>query len=306
MSEDPYDILGIKRDAAQGEVQNAFRKLAKKLHPDLHPGDKSAEDRFKQISAAYQLLSDEEKRARFDRGEIDMAGAEQAPRDFYRQYASAGGPNDPYHSGAGFADFGEADDLFSRFFSQRSARGAFRSRGADRRFTMDIDFLLAVNGGKSHVRLPDGSSLEVTVPPGTHDGQMLRLRGKGEPGYGGGAPGDALIELHIRPHPFFIRDNGDIHIDLPISLSEAVLGGKVRVPTPSGAVQLTIPPNLSSGKRLRIKGKGVPKRSGGAGDIYVTLKIVLPEVADPDLTAFVKGWKAGQAQNPRRHLEGEQ
>ncbi|MGI0526734.1 DnaJ domain-containing protein [Rhizobium giardinii] len=182
------------------------------------PGDKSAGARFKQISAAYQLLSDEEKRARFDRGEIDLTGAEQAQRNFYRQYASAAGPNDAYHSGAGFADFGEADDLFSRFFSQRSARG---------------DFLLAVNGGKSHVSLPDGSSLEVTVPPGARDGQTLRLRGKGEPGYGSGAPGDALIEVHVRPHPFFVRNNDDIHIDLPISLSEAVLGGTIRVPTPS-------------------------------------------------------------------------
>lgn len=306
MSGDPYQILGVKRDATQSEIQSAFRKLAKKLHPDLNPGDKSAEERFKQASAAYELLGDEEKRGRFDRGEIDMTGAEKAPRNFYRQYASAGGSDDPYASGAGFADFGEAEDLFSRFFSQRSSREAFRSRGVDRHFSMEVDFLLAVNGGKSQVRMPDGTSLEVTVPAGTRDGQTLRLRGKGEPGMGGGPAGDALIAVQVRPHPYFVRENDDIRVDLPVSLSEAVLGGKVRVPTPDGAVQLTLPPNSNTGKTLRVKGKGAPNRHGGRGDLYVTLKIVLPEQADPELAAFVEQWKAGKAQNPRRHMESGQ
>ena len=270
MSQDPYELLGVKRDATQKDIQSAFRKLAKKLHPDLNPGDKKAEERFKEISTAYEILSDEEKRGRFDRGEIDITGAERAQRNYYRDYASKSGPGDPYHNSAGFADFGDADDIFANFFSRRAGGGQNHGRGRDRQFSMEVDFLEAANGTRTEVKLPNGPALDVQIPPGTRDGQTLRLRGKGEPGIGGGPAGDALIEIRVRPHRFFTRDGDDIRLELPISLSEAVLGGKVRVPTPSGAVNLTLPPHSNSGKVLRLKGKGVAKPGGEHGDVSVS------------------------------------
>jgi DnaJ-class molecular chaperone len=300
MSGDPYEILGVKKDASQKEIQSAFRKLAKKYHPDLNPGDKKAEERFKEISTANEILGDEEKRKRFDRGEIDMSGAEQQ-RNFYREYASA---DSPYYNSSGFADFGEADDLFSSFFSRRGGRGGFRAKGADLHFQMEVDFLDAVNGTTTSVQLPSGPKLEVKIPAGTSDGQTLRLRGKGEAGLGGEPAGDALIAVHVRPHAFFVRDGDDIRLELPISLTEAVLGGRVRVPTPSGPVYMTLKPNSNTGMTLRLKGKGVPKRGGEHGDVYVSLKIVLPDAPDAELTEFVKTWNQANAHDPRRHLEG--
>lgn len=306
MSQDPYELLGVKRDATQKDIQTAFRKLAKKLHPDLNPGDKNAEAKFKEISGAYELLSDDEKRARFDRGEIDMTGAEQSPREFYRDYAAASGPGDPYHHGGGFADFGDADDIFASFFSRRAKTGggyALRVPGRDRHFSLEIDFLDAVKGTKKQVKLPEGPIIEVKIPAGTRDGQTLRLRGKGEPGSGGGPDGDALVDIRVRPHHFFTRDADDIRLELPIAVNEAVLGGKIRVPTPFGQVNLTLPPNSSSGKVVRIKGKGVPRANGSAGDVYVTLRIVLPDHPDDELTTFMKGWSPKTPQNPRRRME---
>ena len=303
MSQDPYELLGVKRDATQKDIQSAFRKLAKKLHPDLNPGDKKAEERFKEISTAYEILSDEEKRGRFDRGEIDITGAERAQRNYYRDYASKSGPGDPYHNSAGFADFGDADDIFANFFSRRAGGGQNHGRGRDRQFSMEVDFLEAANGTRTEVKLPNGPALDVQIPPGTRDGQTLRLRGKGEPGIGGGPAGDALIEIRVRPHRFFTRDGDDIRLELPISLSEAVLGGKVRVPTPSGAVNLTLPPHSNSGKVLRLKGKGVAKPGGEHGDVYISLKIVLPDAPDERLRAFMKEWAAANSYDPRKNME---
>uniref|UniRef100_UPI003101953D DnaJ C-terminal domain-containing protein n=1 Tax=Neorhizobium sp. EC2-8 TaxID=3129230 RepID=UPI003101953D len=307
MSQDPYELLGLKRTATQKEIQSAFRQAAKKLHPDLNPGDKKAEAKFKEISAAYELLSDEEKRSRFDRGEIDMTGAEQAPRNFYREYASASRPGDAYHNGAGFADFGDGDDIFASFFSRRSGgrrSHQFRAPGNDRHFSMEIDFLDAVNGTKTQLTLPQGSTLDVQIPPGTRDGQTLRLRGMGDPGAGGGPAGDALIDIAVRPHPLYTREGNDIRLDVPITIREAVLGGTVRVPTPSGPVNLKLPPNSSSGKVFRLTGRGVRKRGGQAGDVYVTVKIVLPDAPDAALKAFVESWAGGVDHNPRRNMEG--
>ncbi|TAX85204.1 J domain-containing protein [Rhizobium leguminosarum] len=303
MSQDPYELLGVKRDATQKDIQSAFRKLAKKLHPDLNPGDKRAEEQFKEISAANEILSDEENRGRFDRGEIDITGAERAQRNYYRDYASKNGPGDPYHNSAGFADFGDADDVFANFFSRRAGGGQTRGRGRDRQFSMEVDFLEAVNGTRTEIKLPSGPALDVQIPPGTRDGQTLRLRGKGEPGIGGGPAGDALIEIRVRPHSFFLRDGDDIRLELPISLSEAVLGGKVRVPTPSGPVNLTLPPHSNSGKVLRLKGKGVVKRGGEHGDVYISLKIVLPDAPDERLTAFMKEWATANSHDPRKNME---
>ncbi len=307
MSRDPYDILGVTRNATQKEIRSAFRKLAKKLHPDLNPGDKNTEAKFKEISTAYELLGDSEKRARFDRGEIDMTGGEQAPRNFYREYASASSPGEPFRSGGGFAGFGDADDIFASFFSRRArAPGAspFHAPGRDRHFSMQIDFLDAVKGTKTKVELPEGPALDVQIPTGTRHGQTLRLRGKGEPGSGGGPAGDALISISVRPHRYFTRDGDDIRLELPITLREAVLGGKVRVPTPSGPVDLALPPNSSSGKVLRIRSRGVPRGNAGAGDVYVTLKIVLPDRPDDELASFMKRWASGTTQRPRKDMEG--
>ncbi|HUH48303.1 MAG TPA: J domain-containing protein [Mycoplana sp.] len=303
MSRSPYEVLGVGKNATRKDIQSAYRRLAKKLHPDLNPGDKDAEDRFKAISAAYALLGDEEKRGKYDRGEIDETGAETPPRHFYRDYASADDTAGRYESAHSFSDFGAADDIFSGFFSRRS-HGQRQAKGRDAYFSMELDFLEAANGAKKQISLPDGPPIDLTIPPGTRDGQTLRLRGKGEPGLNGAPAGDARIEIRVRSHSFYKQDGDDVRYEVPISLSEAVLGGKIRVPTLDGAVNVTIPANSNTGKVLRLKGKGLHKPGGGHGDAYVTLQVMLPTAADPELTAFVQGWEAGKAQRPRKHMGG--
>jgi DnaJ-class molecular chaperone len=299
MRTDPYEILGISRNATQKEVQAAFRKLAKKYHPDLNPADKKAESLFKEITAANQILGDEEKRARFDRGEIDINGVEQAPRYHYsRAGASEGG----FYDDGAFADIGGFEDLFASFMSRRGGANEFRSRGSDLQFSMEVDFLDAVNGSTKTVTLPDGQTLDVRIPAGIRDGQTLRLRGKGSPGLGVSAAGDALIEIRVKPHRCFTRDGDDIRMDLPVTIAEAVLGGKVKVPTPAGPVQVTLKPHSNSGTVLRLRGKGVPKRDGGHGDMLVTLRIVLPDTPDPELTAFAQAWSSKNATDPRKGM----
>ena len=304
MSADPYQVLGVARDASQDEIRKAYRKLAKKLHPDLNPGNKDAEERFKEVSGAYDILGDAEKRARFDRGEIDATGAERPQQNYYRDFADSGGAAQEgarrYESAEGYADFAETDDILAELFGQARGRGAkSRMRGPDIPFHLHVDFLDAVNGATRRLSLPDGSTLDVAIPPGIRDGQILRLKGKGRPGIGGGPPGDALIEIEIVPHPVFTRQGDDIRLDLPISLTEAVLGGRVDVPTPTGPVTMTIPKGSSSGTVLRIRGKGVAKRDGTRGDEYVTVRIVLPARPDPALESFIAGWEAGRSFNPR-------
>lgn len=302
MSRSPYEVLGVSKNATQKDLQSAYRKLAKKLHPDLNPGDKEAEDRFKAVSAAYAILGDEEKRGKYDRGEIDETGADTPPRQYYRDYASAGDTGARYDGGHSFSDFGD-DDIFQSFFSQRG-RSQQSAKGHDSHYTMEIDFLEAANGAKKQISLPNGPPLDLTIPPGTRDGQTLRLRGKGEPGFNGGAAGDARIEIRVRPHPFYRQDGDDVRYEVPVSLAEAVLGGKIRVPTLDGAVNVTIPANSNTGKTLRLKGKGLHKSGGGHGDAYVTLQVMLPPTPDPELAAFVEGWDAGKAHAPRKHMGG--
>ena len=297
MPADPYQTLGVKKDASQDEIQKAYRRLAKKLHPDLNPGNKQAEEQFKEVSQAYDLLGDADKRARFDRGEIDASGAERPRQRYYRDFAEGASS---YSTDSGFADFG-ADDFLSEIFG-RQARGNLRMRGQDVQYRLPLGFLDAINGGKQQLTLPDGSVLDVTIPPGTRDGQVLRLRGKGRPGIGGGPAGDALIEIEVRPHHIFTRKGDDIHVELPISLKEAVLGGKVSVPTPSGAVTMTVPKWSNTGTVLRLKGQGVPKRGGGRGDEYVALKVMLPERPDPELEKFVSQWVPADAHGPRQAM----
>jgi DnaJ-class molecular chaperone len=288
LSGDPYEILGVKKDASEEEIQKAYRRLAKKLHPDLNPGDKAAESKFKEVAAAYDLLGDADKRARFDRGEIDASGAERPRHRSYRDYAQAG--EHSYSSGAGFADFGDSDDVFAEIFGRRSG-GTIRLRGQDALYRLDLDFLDAVNGARKTITLPDGVALEVKIPAGTRDGQVLRLRAKGHPGIGGGPPGDALVEVSVKPHPLFRRDGDDIRIELPIGLKEAVQGGKVEVSTPTGPVTMTIPKWSNSGSILRLRAKGVVRPDGSRGDQYVTLKVMLPTQPDPELASFVARWQ---------------
>ncbi|WP_119270564.1 DnaJ C-terminal domain-containing protein [Taklimakanibacter deserti] len=296
---DPYETLGVSKTASAEEVQKAYRQLAKKLHPDLNPGDKSAEEKFKDVTAAYDLLGDNEKRARFDAGEIDAQGAEKPQRRYYRDFADRG-ETGPFTSDSGYADLNDAD-ILSEIFGRRGAN--MKMRGGDVRYHLAVDFLSAVNGAKPQLALPDGSEITVTIPPGTRDGQVLRLKGKGRPGYNGGEPGDALIEIEVRPHPQFTRKDDDIHLELPISLAEAVLGGKVKAPTPSGAVMLSVPKGANSGTTLRLRGKGVAKANGGHGDQYVTLKVVLPDKPDPELEEFIARWSKAKAYDPRRTME---
>jgi DnaJ-class molecular chaperone len=294
---DPYEVLGVERVATQDEIRRVYRRLAKKLHPDINPGDKAGEARFKEISAAYDLLSDEDKRRRFDAGEIDATGVER-PRErrFYKDFAGAGGAA-AYDNRSGFADFAEADDLFADLLRRQR-----RARGADLRFTLAIEFLEAVNGTTKRIAMPGGAPLDVTIPPGIEHGETLWFGGKGGAPAGEGDPGDVLIRIAVKPHKFFVREGEDIHLELPITLKEAVLGAKVRVPTPTGTVLLTVPKWTNTGAMLRLKSKGVP-RSGGRGDQLVKLKVVLPDPPDAQLEAFLAAWTPAIEDDPRRGMQ---
>ncbi len=298
---DPYEILGVEKSATADEIQKAYRRLAKKLHPDLNPGNKEAEERFKEVAVAYGLLSDADKRRRFDSGEIDASGAERPRERFYRDFAGDAAAGGAYEDQSAFADLGDVDDLLAQLLG-RQARQARRGRGADLHFRLAIDFLDAVNGATQRLTLPEGGTLDVAIPPGIHEGQMLRLRGKGAPPPGEGEPGDALVEISIRPHRFFTRHGSDIHLDLPVTLAEAALGARIKVPTPSGPVMLTVPKASNTGTILRLKGKGVPGR-GGPGDQLIKVKVMLPDQPDPELEAFLANWKPGERYDPRRDMQ---
>ena len=259
------------------------------------------------ITAAYDILSDEEKRGRYDRGEIDASGQETPQQRYYREYAG-GQEGARYRSTAGYEDIGAFSDLFGDLFGERGGmgRGAggrrFSMRGQDAQYRLEVDFLDAVNGTKTRITLPDGGTLDVTIPPGVTDGQVLRLRGKGAPGLGEGEPGDALIEIGVKPHPVFKREGDDIVVEVPITFDEAVLGGKVEVPTIGGRVSVTVPPGANTGQTLRLKGRGI-KSKGGAGDQLVKLSVVLPERIDEDLKSFAERWRQGHRYDPRRKLK---
>ncbi len=303
MADDPYLLLGVPRGAAQDEIQKAFRKLAKELHPDLNPNDKTAPDRFKKVSAAYELLSDAQKRAQFDRGEIDGAGD---PRRGYNPFGGGrGGPRPG--SGAGGAGGPAGDMAFGDIFSDifggaRNRTGAAPNlKGQDVRYTLDVDFLEAVAGAKKRVSLPEGGVLDLAVPEGVEDGQVLRLKSKGRPSPRGGEAGDALVEIKVRTHRDFKRIGDDIALDLAITIYEAVLGEKVEVPTATGRVTLNIPKGTNSGTVFRLRGKGVRNLSTGAqGDQLVTVRIVLPETIDEGLSYFLSEWRQKNAYDPRK------
>jgi len=310
MADDPYSVLGVAKTASGADITKAYRKLAKKLHPDLNPGDKAAEEKFKQITAAYDIVGDEEKRGRYDRGEIDAGGQERPQQRYYREYAG-GDEGARYRSTAGYEDIGAFSDLFGDLFGERGgARGGgaggrrFSMRGQDAQYRLDVDFLDAVNGTKTRITLPDGGTLDVTIPPGVTDGQVLRLKGKGNPGMGEGGAGDALIEITVRPHAVFKREGDDILVEVPITLDEAVLGGKVEVATVTGRVFATVPPGSNTGQTLRLKGRGV-KRGAASGDQLVRLSVVMPERLDDDLKAFAEKWRESHRYDPRRKLKDQ-
>ena len=308
MAEDLYSVLGVPKTASAGDITKAYRKLAKKLHPDLNPGDEAAEEKFKKITAAYDILGDAEKRGRYDRGEIDASGQERPQQRYYREYAG-GQDGARYRSTAGFEDIGAFSDLFGDLFGERGGmreggRGGagFSMRGPDAQYRLEVDFLDAVNGTKTRITLPDGGTLDVAIPAGVTDGQVLRLKGKGGPGIGEGEPGDALIEISVRPHPVFKREGDDIIVEVPITFDEAVLGGKVEVPTIGGRVFATVPPGSNTGQTLRLKGRGIKTKSG-TGDQLVKLSVVLPERIDDDLKGFAETWREAHRYDPRRKLK---
>jgi DnaJ-class molecular chaperone len=298
---DPYEILGIARTASPEDIRKAYRRLAKKLHPDLNPGNKESEERFKELSAANELLADPDKRQRFDSGEIDASGVERTRQRFYKDFAAEAPAGHPYENRSGFADFADGGDIFAELF-RRQGRDAGRARGPDLHYRLSIEFLDAVNGGTKRLTLPEGGTLDVKIPSGIQEGQILRLRGKGAPSMGEGEAGDAVVEISINPHRFFARHGADIHVDLPVTLAEAALGARIRVPTPTGSVMLTVPKGSNTGAVLRLKGKGVP-RQGGHGDELVKLKVMLPAEPNPELEAFLTTWAPGASYDPRRDMQ---
>lgn len=308
-SDNPYKVLGVEPTATDKEIKAAYRKLAKELHPDLNPGDPKAEERFKAVSTAYSILGDKEKRAKFDRGEIDATGQETRREQYYRSYAGEG-PRTRYYSSGGFDDFAGESDLFSELFRRARGFGNDRGfsgpvRGQDAHYQMTIDFLEAARGAKKRLTMPDGSTLDVTVPAGLRDGQTIRLKGKGSPGLNGGPAGDAYVQIDVRPHRVFRSEGNDILIELPISLDEAVLGAKVELPTIHGKISMIIPPGSSSGQVLRLKGKGIAAgKSAPAGDQLVRLKVVLPKKIDPELRDFMEKWRERNSYQVRQELEG--
>ncbi len=304
MAQDPYLELGVPRTASAEEIRRAFRKLAKQYHPDRNPGDKPAEERFKRVSGAFDILGDEDKRKKFDRGEIDADGRE-INRGFAGDPFSRGG-FDP-RGGAAGAQFEGVDlnDILGEVFGGRGggARGGFGgfggpTKGQDVRAQVAIDLEEAILGGRKRIAFADGRTLDITIPKGATEGQVLRLKGQGSPGRAG--PGDALIELNIRPHPVFRREGESLVMDLPVSVPDAVLGAKIEAPTPDGPVTLTVPKASNAGSTLRLKGRGLPDGKGGRGDLLARLQIVLPEAADPELERFAETWRKQRPYSPRK------
>lgn len=314
MTQDPYAALGLSKNATADEIKKAYRKIARTNHPDLNPDDTVAEARFKDAGRAHDLLKDPEQRRRFDAGEIDATGAEQAPRGYYRDEARR--PQNPYtqsRSAFGGDPFGQgfdADEFFANFAHSRASGQGGHFGGAppgdrpgqDTQYRLAVPFLDAATGTKTRITMPNGKTLEVSIPEGARDGQTLRLRNKGEPGLGAGPPGDAFIVLDVAPSADFQREGDDILVSLPISIDEAILGGKVPVNTVTGAVNVTVPAGANSGQVLRLKGRGVKGRSG-KGDQRITLRIMSPPKIDDDLKHFMESWRADHAYDPRAGKE---
>jgi DnaJ-class molecular chaperone len=307
LANDPYKELGVARGASADEVRKAFRKLAKQLHPDQNPGDKAAEERFKRVSAAFDILGDVEKRKKFDAGQIDADG-----RETFHGFGGAGGAGgNPFGQGSPFGqggfraqpggfehqfEGGDFGDILSEMFGggARGGRGGFGAgpapKGQDLRAEVQVSVEDAVKGAKRRIAFSDGRTIEVTIPKGAAEGQVLRLRGQGNQGRGGA--GDALIELHIAPHPIFRREGANLVMDVPVTVPDAVLGGKIEAPTPDGPVTLTVPKGANSGQTLRLKGRGLGDGAGKRGDLLARLMVTLPDAIDDKLQTFAEAWRA--------------
>jgi DnaJ-class molecular chaperone len=320
---DPYEVLGVPRGATAAAIKSAYRKLAKKHHPDANTNDPKSAARFSEINSANEIIGDEEKRKQFDRGEIDADGKPRFqgfpggdPRG--RRAGPGGFESYTFRSGGGAGPGGSGgggfEDILNSMFGGAAGRGARPGAGNNFEFdtggvavdldlsvTMTVSLEEAVNGAEKRVRLPSGKELNVKIPAGVTAGQQIRLKGQGESATGH-RPGDLLITVNVAPHAFFKVDGSDLRVDLPITLYEAVLGGKVRVPTLGNAVELSIPKNTSSGRTFRLKGKGLPKPAGAAGDLFVTTRIMLPDGNDSELEALMQKWRDGHPYNPRSDL----
>jgi DnaJ-class molecular chaperone len=318
---DPYEVLGVQRGASAAAIKSAYRKLAKKHHPDNNKNDPKSAARFAEINSANEIIGDEDKRKQFDRGVIDAEGKPRFqgfPGGDPRGRAGPGG-FESYSfrtgGGPGGAGAGGFEDILNSMFGGAAARGGARAGRAtpfefetggigldlDLNVAMTVTLEEAVKGGEKRVRLPTGKELNVKIPAGVVAGQQIRLKGQGETA-AGHPPGDLLITVNIAPHPFFKIDGSDLRLDLPITLYEAVLGGKVRVPTLTSAVELSVPKNTSSGRTFRLKGKGMPNKTGAAGDLYVTTRIILPDGNDAELEALMQKWRDQHPYNPRSDL----
>ena len=317
MARDPYQELGVSRTAGADEIRKAFRKLAKQHHPDTNPNNKQAEERFKRVSAAFDILGDPDKRKKFDAGEIDADGRETA-RGFAGGGPWGGGPppggfsrrsSGPFNTES-FEGVDLGDILGEMFGGGRGGRtggggsggsggfGGFTQRGSDVRARLEIDLEDAIRGGKKRIAFSDGRTIDVTIPKGAQEGQTLRLKGQGHPGRGG--PGDAFIELSIAAHPIFRQEGEVLVMDVPVTVYDAVLGGKVEAPTPDGPVTLTVPKGANTGTRLRLKGRGLSDSKGHRGDLFARLTVVLPDTVDPELEAVAETWRQKRPYTPRR------
>jgi DnaJ-class molecular chaperone len=321
---DPYDVLGVAKTASPAEIKKAYRQLAKKFHPDRNKDDAKAKERFAEINSAYEIVGDETKKAQFDKGEIgpdgkprftgfEGFGAGAGPGGFTRGWRSGGGApgseqHYEYHFGneapGGRGSF-DPSDLFADLFGAGGRRrgAAQPTRGDDVVATATAPLETVAHGGSARVILPSGRTLEVKIPAGIEDGQQIRLRGQGQPGAMGGEPGDAIVTVKVAPHPYFKLDGRDLRLELPVTVYEAALGGRVETPTLDGKVELTIPPHSNSGRVLRLRGKGLPAGEGKiAGDLYVSLKIMLPERASGELDARMREWRNSQPYDPRAKM----
>ncbi len=311
MPNDPYKELGVSRTAGADEIKKAFRKQAKELHPDKNPGDKKAEERFKKLTSAFDLLGDPDKRKKFDAGQIDAEGHE-----IHRGFGGGagprpGGPRGPQGGPGGFGgrfDGVDLEDIFDMFGGGArgggpgpgGGPGGFPGRGGDVRSRLEIDLEDAVRGATRRVSFGDGRMLDVTIPKGASEGQVLRLKGQGAPGRNGVA-GDVLVELVIRPHPIYTRDGVDLHMDVPVSVPDAMLGGKIEAPTPEGNVSLNVPKGSNSGSTLRLKGRGLADpRTSLRGDLFAHLVVTLPDKLDARLEALAEDWRRERPYTPRR------
>ncbi|OJJ13326.1 molecular chaperone DnaJ [Alphaproteobacteria bacterium AO1-B] len=316
---DPYSVLGVAKSASEGDIKKAFRQLAKKYHPDQNKDDPGAQQRFSEVNQAYEIIGDKDKRAQFDRGEIDAEGKQKfQSRGFdgfsgFEDFGAAGGSRG-FRSSGGAAGGGGFDDILNDILGGFGGRGGARgsagpgasgfagaggakarrpspSKGANADLIAAVSLEDILNSGKAQVTLPSGKTVNVTLPKGVVEGEKIRLKGQGHPGDQGGHAGDALIEVRFKTHKLFDVKGSDLHLDLPITLYEAILGAKIRTPTLTGAVNLTIPENTSSGKTMRLKGKGLPTKNGGHGDLLVKIQIMLPPHGDDELDTLMKAWR---------------